>query len=193
MDGRLREIGERIQAMREILGLEAEEMAKATDCPADDYTAIENGERDFSFTFLYKAANRLGLDLTELLSGETPRRSGYTLVRAGQGLPIERRAGFRYQSLAPFFAGRRVEPFLVDAPYHAGQEELAITLSSHAGQELDYVLEGRLRCQIGEQEETLEVGDALYYDSGKPHGMLAVGGVRCRFLAVVVEAEGDER
>ena len=89
MDEIIREIGERLHGMREILDISIDEMAAVTGTTRDEYLSIEGGKKDFSFTFLYKAANRFGLDLTELMTGESPHLTGYSLVRKGDGLPIE--------------------------------------------------------------------------------------------------------
>jgi transcriptional regulator with XRE-family HTH domain len=181
----IKEIGLRLREMREILAISAEDMAEATGVSTDDYQLIEAGGSDFSFTFLHRAALRLNIDMTDLLTGESPHRSGYTLIRSGEGLPIERRAGFRYRNLAPFFRGRLAEPFHVTAPEIPDGESCQIVLGSHAGQEMDYILSGTLRVRIEQHEEYLRAGDTLYYDSGKPHGMVAVGGP-CMFLAFVI-------
>jgi transcriptional regulator with XRE-family HTH domain len=189
MDYIIAEIGERMRGMREIMAISVQEMAAVTGVSEEEYLALEAGQKDFSFTFLYKAALRFGLDLTELITGESPHLTGYSLIRKGQGLPIERRKGFRYLNLAARFRGRLAEPFLVTAPYEAGNENSAISLGTHAGQEMDYILSGRLRVQIGEHEEIMLAGDTLYYDSGRPHGMVAVGCEACQFLAIVINAE----
>jgi transcriptional regulator with XRE-family HTH domain len=84
MDDRILAIAERLKGMREILGLTEAEMAAATGISEADYRTGESGARDFTFTFLYKAAQRFGIDLTDLLSGESPHLSGYTLVRSGE-------------------------------------------------------------------------------------------------------------
>ena len=44
--------------------------------------------------------------------------------------------------------------------------------------------------QVGEHIEVLHEGDSIYYDSSKPHGMIAVDGADCLFCAVVLP--GDE-
>lgn len=185
MEPIIKEIGFRLRDMREILAVSEEEMADVTGVSIADYQAIETGRSDFSFTFLHKAARRLNIDMTDLLTGESPHRSGYTLIRNGEGLPIERRAGFRYRNLAPYFRGRLAEPFHVTAPEIPDGETCQIVMSSHAGQEMDYVLSGTLRVRIGQHEEYLHTGDTLYYDSGTQHGMVAVGGP-CTFLAFVI-------
>lgn len=182
----LREISLRLKGMRDTLDISVEEMAAATDVTPEEYRGYESGERDFSFTFLYKAADRFGITLTDLMTGESPHLRSYTLVRSGQGLPIVRRQGFSYLHVASLFRDRIAEPFVVTAPYENGAETVEIQLNSHKGQEMDYVLSGALRVRIGDHEETLREGDTLYYDSSTPHGMVAVGGTPCRFLAVVM-------
>lgn len=182
----IRDIGRRLRGMREILDVSESEMAGITGVTEAEYRESEAGERDFSFTFLYRAATRLGIDMTELLTGESPHLSGYALTRKGNGLPIERRIGFKYHNLAALFRARQAEPFLVTAPYETGAETCELQMSTHEGQEMDYVLAGTLRIRIGNNEETLHEGDSIYYDSSQPHGMAAVGQTPCRFLAIVM-------
>ncbi len=172
--------------MREILDISEEEMAQITGTDRAEYLAIEAGERDIGFTFLYRAAERFGIDMTELITGESPRLTGYTLVRHGQGLPIRRRHGFHYLNLAAQFRHRQSEPFLVTAPLDLNSEIADIHLNQHEGQEMDYILSGSLRIVIDQHEEILHAGDTVYYDASRPHGMVAVGGQPCQFLAVII-------
>ncbi|HBP38962.1 MAG TPA: XRE family transcriptional regulator [Clostridiales bacterium] len=190
MENVIKDIGERLRGMREILDISPAEMAVVTGVAETEYLGVEAGQKDFSFTFLYKAAHRFGLDLTELITGESPHLTGYTLVRQGDGLPIERRAGFKYLNLAASFRDRAAEPFLVTAPYQAGAEAADISLNTHAGQEMDFILSGTLRVQIGGNEEILHEGDTVYYDSSRPHGMVAISGKPCQFLAIVINTSG---
>jgi len=188
MDSRIDEIAERICALRDITGYTVEEMADATGVLKEEYEASEKGERDFSFTFLYKCAEKFGVDMIELLTGENPHLSGYTVVRSGKGLPIKRRKGFEYGHLASNFKNKTAEPFLVNAPFR-GEELSSIPLSSHEGQEFNYVLKGRLRFVHGDNVEDLGVGDSVYYDSSERHGMAALTEEGCIFLAVVMKEE----
>ena len=54
---KIREVAERIKAVRESLGLTPEEMAEKTDVSVYEYLAYEGGAKDFSFTFIYKFSN----------------------------------------------------------------------------------------------------------------------------------------
>ena len=146
---------------------------------------------DFSFTFLFKAAQCLGVDITDLLTGESPKLSVYSVVKKGKGLPIERREGFDYESLAYLFKNRDIEVFNVTAKYDSRTENSPIHLSRHKGQEFDYILSGSLKVQVNDKIEVLTEGDSIYYDSGNGHGMIAVGGSDCKFIAVVTKSKKE--
>ena len=75
MDTKILEIAQRIKELREILEISVDEMASATDTAPAEYQALESGEQDFNFTFLHKCAERFGVDIVELLTGENPHLS----------------------------------------------------------------------------------------------------------------------
>ena len=82
MEPNIEEVAGRIRALREDLDITMQEMADATGRSVAEYAAQESGQQDLSFTFLYKCAQRLGVDVIELLTGEDPHLSGYSLTRA---------------------------------------------------------------------------------------------------------------
>ncbi len=189
MENIIREVAERIRETRQILGISEEEMAKSTGVSLETYRELEKGKSDFSFTFIYKCAARFGIDTTDLLKGQSPTLNEYSITRAGGGLPIARRKGFKYNNLAPLFKNKIAEPFIVKAKYSPEEEKNSIKLSRHEGQEYDYILFGKLKVSIDGHVETLEAGDSIYYDSSKPHGMIAEG-EDCEFLAIIISNGG---
>ena len=72
METRIVEIAERIKGLREMMDITPEEMAEAAGVELEEYLKHENGEQDFGFTFLYKCADKLDVDIVELLTGENP-------------------------------------------------------------------------------------------------------------------------
>ncbi len=188
----IKEVAERIRLLREDCDFTMQEMADATGRSVAEYAAQESGEEDLSFTFLYKCAKKLGVDVIELLTGETPHLKGYSLVRAGEGLSIKRRAGFEYLHKAPRLQGKLAEPFVVTAPYLEEEQDKPIHLSYHKGNELDFIISGHLRFAYESHIEEVGPGDVLMYDSGRGHGMIAIGGEPCVFLAIVMNPKGDE-
>ena len=181
------EIAERIRGLRELMEISEEEMASVTGVTLSEYREFEEGKNDFPFTFLLKAAERFNVDIVELMTGENPHLSFYTVVRSGKGLPIQRRKSFQYRHLAFLFKNKLAEPFLVTAPYSEEEQTKPIPFSVHDGQEFDFILKGSLRVELDGHTEILNEGDSIYYDSGHRHGMIAVGGEDCDFLAMVLK------
>lgn len=187
MENQISQIAERIRGLRNIMEFSVEEMAEATGVSVEEYVNCEEGLDDYSFTFLYKCACKFGVDISELITGDMPKLSFYTIVRKDRGLPIERRKGFKYQHLAYLLKNRMVEPFLVQAKYREEEQDKPIHLSTHDGQEMDYILKGTLKVNLDGHIEELHEGDTVYYDSSHPHGMIAVNGQDCEFLAIVIK------
>ena len=69
MDYNLKEVAGRIKDLREAKGYTAEELAKLTGVSVEDYKVLEQGETDFSFTFIYKCAKACGVEVVDLLEG----------------------------------------------------------------------------------------------------------------------------
>ncbi|MFY9380390.1 MAG: XRE family transcriptional regulator, partial [Acutalibacteraceae bacterium] len=193
MNAQLIEVAQRIKTLREILEISEEEMAQNTNVSIDEYQKYELGEKDFSFTFIYKCAKHLDVDPTDLIRGVSPTLSSYSLTRKGDGLPITRRKGFEYVNMAPMFKKKVAEPFYVKMPYSKDEQDAPIKLSTHEGQELDIVISGRMKIQIGDHTEILEAGDSIYYDSSTPHGMIAIDGEDVEIYAIVLQSNAEDK
>lgn len=187
MEIKISEIAQRIRTMREIMDITEAEMAEFIGCSVEEYTQAEAGESDFSFTFIYKCAEKFGVDMIELLTGDNPRLSFYSIVRKDEGLPMKRRSGFNYYHLGYRFKDKLCEPFLVTAPYSEEEQDAPIHLSNHVGQEFDYIIKGTLKVAFENHIEILNEGDSVLYDSSHGHGMIATGGEDCVFLAIILK------
>ncbi len=185
-ESNLKQIGQRLADLRDIFGYTVEYMASELNVTEDNYTRCENGECDIPISFLYKAAKMFRVDITDLIMGEAPTLSLYHAVHKGDGLPVERRVGFSYQNMAYLFKERKIEPFVVVAPYTEEAQNSPIAMSVHEGHEFDMVLKGALKLVVNNKTEILRAGDCIYLNSKHPHGMIAVEGQDCEFLAVVI-------
>lgn len=192
MDMRTSDIAKRLKGARKNSDISIERMAAIIGVTPSEYRAYENGEQDFYFSHLYKAAVALGIDISELASGENPKLSYYDLTRANEGMPIKRSDGFNYRHLAPMLKHRLAEPFTVTAYYDSEAQGKPIPLATHRGQELDYVIKGAMKIQLDDHIEILYPGDSIYYDSSHPHGIIAIGGEDCEFVAVVFKEQDAE-
>ncbi|MCQ2426298.1 MAG: AMP-binding protein [Lachnospiraceae bacterium] len=191
LDFKIREMAERIRELREITRFTPEEMAMKTDCDVAEYLACERGERDLNFAFIYRCALAFGVDVTDIIEGVSPTLKSYTLTRSGAGQRIEQAHGMVYYNLAAAFQNRIAEPLYVISEYSEEAQHKDIELTTHAGQECDIVITGHLKVQVGSHKEVLGPGDSIYYDSGTPHGMIAVNGENCLFYAIVLNPTGE--
>ena len=162
MDEQLKQIGERLRGLRDVLDIPVSEMAETIGIDAEKYEKIEQGELDITISNLMKIAHKYGVSTS-----------------------IERTKAYKYQSLVGGFVGHKADVFIVTVEPKPGVR--TIYKNSHPGQEFNMVLEGSMELYIGGKTIVLEEGDSIYFDSTKPHGMLAVGDKPVKFLAFTVE------
>ena len=191
LDFKIQEMASRIRELREIEGLTTYEMAAKTGVSREEYTLCEKGESDLNFAFIYRCALALGVDVTDIIEGHSPKLKSFTVTRSGKGQEIANAHGMTYYNLAYAFQNRIAEPLYVRALYDEEAQRRDIELTTHEGQELDLVVSGKLLVQVGEHRTTLEAGDSIYLDSATPHGMIAVGGEDCVFYAIVLNPSGE--
>ena len=189
MDYNLKEVAGRIKDLREAKGYTPEELAKLTGVTLEDYKVLEEGETDFSFTFIYKCAKACGVEVVDILEGTSTTLTSFAITRKGEGLKIIKKQGVVYNNLAPKFKEKLAEPFLVKFPYLAEEQNAPIKLNSHNGQEFDVIVKGSLKVQVGNHIDILNEGDSIFYNSIIPHGMIAVSEGGCEFHAVVLNPQ----
>lgn len=185
-DNDIKKIAERLKFLRESLNKSVKEAAEAAMVSEEEYKKAESGGRDFSFNFLQKLAKYFGVDIVQLISGESPRLTGFQVTRAGDGMPLERRKGFNYFHLASHFKDKSAEPFIVKARYDAEEQTKPIHCSTHNDEEFDLILKGKLKVTVDNYTTVLGEGDSIYYNAQLPHGMIAYEG-DCEFLAIVIK------
>ena len=182
----LSEVAARIRGTREIMGWSTARMAKKTEVDEATYRAYESGEQDLPFTFIHKCALAFGIEITELLEGQGAHLSSYTVTRAGAGRETAKEEGISIKNLGYEFKHKIAEPYWVKYDYSPELQDKPIHLTKHSGQEFDFIVSGSLKVQVGANTEVLHEGDSIYYNSSTPHGMIAVDGKDCVFLAVVL-------
>ena len=185
----LAEVAGRIKEMRLISGYSEAEMARLTDTTLAEYRTFEVGLADLPFTFIHKCALAFGIGITDLLEGHSAHLSSYTVTRKGEGQRTATEKGIEISNLAPYFRNKLAEPYYVVYDYDEIQQHRPIHLTTHSGQEFDIILSGQLKVQVGDHIEILNEGDSILYNSSTPHGMIAVGGKKCVFCAVVISGE----
>ena len=184
MEEAIKQIGERLKGLRDVLDIPAEEIANLCGITLEQYEKMENGESELSVANLQKIAKEYNVSLDVLLFGEEPNASRYFITRRGHGVPTDRAKGYEFKHLAYGFRGRKVEPFITKVdPLPEGTTR---NFNSHEGQEFIYVTEGSLQVNLGSKSFTLEPGDSFYFDSTQPHNFMALNQQPVYFLVVII-------
>lgn len=175
-------VAKRIKDLREIFNFSTYDVSKKLNISENEYLKIENGETDVSVSLLFEIANIFGVELTALITGDNPKLNIYSVVRKDKGLSVERSKKYKYQNLAYNFSHKKSEAFLVTVEPNGSE----ISLNTHPGQEMNYVLEGSIMVLIDNHEIILNEGDTLYFNSSYPHGMKALNNKTAKFLAIIM-------
>lgn len=178
----LEEIGQRLATLRDFCDLTPEEMAEKLGISVEEYVSYENGEADFSFSFIMNAAAILDVDVVDILSGVSPKLSTCTVVRKGKGFSVNRYEKYDYKHLAHTFRGAVATPLHVTVK----PDDEPPVMHEHPGQEFDYVLRGTMKFYLGDISYELNKGDSVYFDSSLPHAEKAIGDKDLEFLAIVL-------
>ena len=184
MNNEIKQIGLRLQGLRESLDITQESFAATCDIPIQDYIEYEHGEKDMTISIMKTISEKFDIDISVLMFDGEPKMSSYFLTRKGKGLSINRVKTYNYQTLAGGFNNRKAEVFEVTIDPRVA--ELPLNTSSHGGQEFNMVLSGKMKFFIDDKELILYEGDSIYFDSSLPHGMQPMDEKPVKFLAIIL-------
>jgi len=183
MSDQLNLVKQRIRELREISGYSVTEAARKLNMNERAYMRCEEGAEDIPISLIYRVASLYRVDTTDILSGKSPKLTTISVVKKGEGIQVERFAGYKYENIAYSFAHRTMEPMIVTLDPSGKKPELVM----HNGQELNYCLSGQMRLIYDDSEVVLLPGDCAYFDARRPHGQTADSGETASFLTVINE------
>lgn len=153
----------RLRALRTTLGLSLDELAARTNLSASTISRLENGKRTISLDVLVPLAQALQVDLDVLLNVE---RDDDVVIR-----PSPRSSGGRTTWLLS-----RPTATTIAVKMRLRPTRRRVEPRVHPGHDWFFVLEGRVRLQLGEREVIVEAGEAAEFATMTPHAFTAVEG-----------------
>jgi len=157
-DGVLTAVGPRLRALRRRRGVTLAGLAATTGISQSTLSRLESGQRRPNLELLLPLARAHGVPLDELVGAPhtgDPRVHIRPIQRHNRTfMPLTRRAGGTqaYKVIIPG-SQRPIEP----------------EPKSHEGYEWLYVLNGRLRLVLGDQDLVLTPGEVAEFDTHVPH------------------------
>jgi transcriptional regulator with XRE-family HTH domain len=177
LDTVLGAVGPRLRAIRKRRGVTITDVAATTGISASTLSRLESGGRRPNLELLLPLARVYGVALDELVGAPQtgdPRVHFRPVRRHGMThIPLTSRAG----GLRAF---KLIIPVRADEP----------DPKTHEGYEWLYVLDGRLRLVLGDQDLVLGPGEAAEFDTHLPHWLASAGPGPVELL-VLFGAQGE--
>lgn len=180
-----RRIGSRVMEIRKQAGLTLKRLAEATDLSPALLSRVENGLAMPSIPTLQMIADSLKVDIGYLFKSEGEKR--YVISRKGTRKVSYSERGstgkttYEVEVLAEGMENPFMEPIIATLLARKDEDFNAVT---HGGQELMYVLEGKVELTLGEKKFVLKKGDAAYFDGDLPHKGISLSKKPARSLNV---------
>jgi transcriptional regulator with XRE-family HTH domain len=169
------DLGRRLRAERLGQGMGLREMARRIGISASALSQIETGKAQPSVSKLFDIVNLLGVSVDGLLAGHDGpqvvvgrgQEGFFSLQRADDHELLELESGVLWRRLT---AGSYPGVEFLHVEYRPGACSSADgTFMRHAGQELGYLLSGRLRVDVGFDSHELGPGDSISFPATTPH------------------------
>ena len=162
-------------------GLSSAELAKAAGVSRGLISQIELDRANPSIDTLRRVAAALESPIAAFFDEASRQRDRGTQRRADARCAF-RRSGLTYQLLTPDL-NRQIEFILIELEPGQGGTRHAY---GHPGEEAALVLEGQLHVWIGEEEEqVLEAGDSISFNSGVPHRIANLGKAKTVLVSAI--------
>jgi len=170
-------LGTSLKQLRKSRGLTLQQLADMCGLSQPFLSQLENGKAMPSLLALHEVARALDTNAHDLL--EPRGEMSISLVRAGDEASYQLTEGASVRFLV-HGASHRMEPNEVEADPGASTSHIG-----HAGEEMVYVLAGRLKVEVdGSPSVELGVSDAYTFPATLAHNVAVVGAERSRFLII---------
>jgi transcriptional regulator with XRE-family HTH domain len=175
MDNTIKNLGKQIKQIRIKKGLTQEGLAARSGLTKSYISLLEAGKKIPAISTLSRIAVALGMTIGEFF--ESPDDSSdVAVVRKNERYQVAQRGtpfGYVYEALSLQKKDRIMDPFIVKVL--PGEKSRAKKVEfEHAGEEFDFVVEGKIKYTINDQEYVLDEGDSIYFDSAMKHRVEAL-------------------
>ena len=172
-DAVLGAVGPRLRELRRRRGTTLTALSQATGIPVSTLSRLESGQRTPGLKLLLPLAKAYQVPLDDLVGAPaTGDPRVYPRPRTHHGMtviPLTRKPG-------GLQAVKHILP--------AGPSDLEPDPRSHEGYHWLYVLNGRLRLVLGEQDLVLSAGEVAEFDTRTPHGFANAGTTPVEWLSL---------
>ncbi|OAH57945.1 MULTISPECIES: XRE family transcriptional regulator [Bacillaceae] len=156
------DIGKKVEKYRKARGLSNRELAKLAEITPSMLSQIERGLANPSIQTLKVLAKTLNVPTFSFLLEETNTEDLIVRSSKRKKMIID---NLSYELLSPDFTGN-LATAIMNVPSNTSSSE---KLLEHRGEEVAFILEGKIKVYLGEVEYLLEAGDSVKIPANLKH------------------------
>ena len=160
-------IGERLRRLRRLQGRTLQDIASSSGFSRSLLSKIETGKIIPPVATLVRIAEALGTHVSSLLDDQESDDASHATWEDTLANFVQTERGYAISPLAGHHKNKRMQPFV----FRVRKGEVKEHHVHHGGEELVYVISGRIRFRVGAVEYTLSEGDSLYFDPRITHNV----------------------
>lgn len=166
----------KLKLLRVQAGMTLEELAQAAELTRSYVSKLERGVSTPSVSTALKLAKALKVRVEEVFSA-SPEDDPVVIKRRPSGAQ-----GPDPRVISSLADGRRITAFVLNP---SDEPLRSHPMSHHRGEELLFVLKGRIALRLAGRSEELGAGDSAHFDSTIPHKIAAIGATPASVLLVI--------
>lgn len=164
-----------------------EQLAKASSLTRGYLSLVERGIKTPSVATLLRLAGVLELPVERLFDPAATDATEYAIDRVGDAAAQGNGATpLSVHALAAHLSNKIMEPFIV-RPSTTAMRTPTMRHVRHAGEEMLYVLEGRVEVELSGERFQLAKGESIYFSGEKEHSLSSVGPVQAEVLLIIAK------
>jgi transcriptional regulator with XRE-family HTH domain len=179
------EIGMRLKHARLTKGLSLRQLAEEVGCTEGFLSKVENDRARPSLSMLHRLVHKLKINVARLFSEDRSDLGPVSIMRDGQRSTIKTNTlrqghGIVLERLVSNTIANLIEANI----HHVAPKGSSDGCIEHEGEEMGFILEGRLELIVDNSTYLLEEGDAFFFKSSLPHGYRNPGSIETKVLWV---------
>jgi DNA-binding XRE family transcriptional regulator len=182
-------IGHKIRLFRQKKAVTLDQLAEGVRLTKGQLSRIENGKVSSPVSTLTRIAGALGITVGELFTEERTIDRALLVKKAERKKVVGRasKMGHTYHSLAPSLSfPKAFEAYVMKI--ESDSIDPSQNIFRHPGQEMLYMLSGKMVYRHGDKAYELDEGDSLNFDGNIEHGPVSISGSNVEFLCVIENA-----
>ena len=187
-------VGPGLRRARVAKGLTLEQLGSLCELTRGYISLVERGIKAPSIAALLRMAAALDVKVASFFDPNPATAARYTIHRHHEAgaRPIDN-GSFGLFALATGRPHKKMEPFLLRPPFRSTPTSAHdIQRSFHSGEEMLFVVSGRVEIELDGELVELEKGDCLYFSGETPHQVVSVGRQKAEVLIVISSGETDQ-